>query len=81
MKYKLTPKEKEELQKLKEEIQKEQHRLAWQRLEEAEKKMLEKKEWKNDLAEYRRELYLDKYLVSLRYTGRKSKRPWGEDLD
>ena len=34
MKYKLTPKEKEDLQKLKEEIQKEQHRLAWQRMEE-----------------------------------------------
>ena len=79
-KYKLTPEEKEELRLLRIEIKKEQEKLAWQQLRRAEKKMLELRE-KFDYRAYRRELLLDKYLVTLRHKKRRGNRGWRDELD
>ena len=76
---KWTPEEQAKLQALRDEIEKYQNILRWQKIRQAEKKMLELRQ-KYDYRSLRRELLLDKYLVTLRYKGRKSKRPWRDEL-
>ena len=78
-KIKWTPEEQAKLQALRNEIEKYQNILRWQKIRQAEKKMLELRQ-KYDYRSLRRELLLDKYLVTLRYKGRKSKRPWRDEL-
>ena len=78
-KIKWTPEEQAKLQELRDEIEKYQNILRWQKIRQAEKKMLELRQ-KYDYRSLRRELLLDKYLVTLRYKGRKSKRPWRDEL-
>jgi|TARA_R100001082_G_scaffold102470_1_gene72589 hypothetical protein len=78
-KIKWTPEEQAKLQALRDEIEKYQNILRWQKIQRAQKKMLELRQ-KYDYRSLRRELLLDKYLVTLRYKGRKSKRPWRDEL-
>ena len=74
-KIKWTPEEKAKLQTLRDEIDKYQQILRWQKFRQAEKKLLELR-LRYDYRSYRRELLLDKYLVSLRY-----KKKWKRWLD
>ena len=65
-KVKLTEKQKADLQKLRDEISEYAHQEAWRRAIFAKIKMIElqlKYDWRSDL---RREMYLDKFLVTLR---------------
>ena len=78
-KIKWTPEEQAKLQALRDEFEKYQNILRWQKIQRAQKKMLELRQ-KYDYRSLRRELLLDKYLVTLRYKGRKSKRPWRDEL-
>ena len=78
-KIKWTPEEQAKLQALRDEIENYQNILRWQKIRQAEKKMLELRQ-KYDYRSLRRELLLDKYLVTLRYKGRKSKRPRRDEL-
>ena len=78
-KIKWTPEEQAKLQALRDEIEKYQNILRWQKIQTAQKKMQELLQ-KYDYRSLRRELLLDKYLVTLRYKGRKSKRPWRDEL-
>ena len=79
-KYKLTPKEKEDLELLRKEIDKYQNILQWQKIRRAEKKLLEIRE-RYDYRSYKRELLLDKYLVTLRPYAKKRRTnyPWERD--
>jgi hypothetical protein len=74
-KPKWTPEEKAKLQALRDEIERYQNILQWQKIRQAEKQMLKLRE-KFDYRSYRRELLLDKYLVTLRY-----KKKWKRWLD
>ena len=74
-KTKWTPEEKAKLQTLRDEIDRYQQILRWQKFRQAEKKLLELR-LRYDYRSYRRELLLDKYLVSLRY-----KKKWKRWLD
>jgi hypothetical protein len=63
-KVKLTEKQKADLQKLRDEISEYAHQEAWRRSIFAKIKMIElqlKYDWRSDL---RREMYLDKFLVT-----------------
>ena len=73
-KPKLTAKDKADLELLRKEIEKYEHILQWQKIRRAEKKMLQLR-LKYDYRNYRRELMLDRYLVSLR----PKKDKWWED--
>ena len=64
-KLKWTPEEKAKLEELRKEIDRYQNILHWQRIREAERKMLRLRT-RYDYRSLRRELMLDKYLVSLR---------------
>ena len=79
-KYKLTPKEKEDLELLRKEIDKYQNILQWQKIRRAEKKLLELRE-RYDYRSYKRALLLDKYLVTLRPYAKKRRTnyPWERD--
>ena len=74
-KPKWTPEEKAKLQALRDEIERYQNILQWQKIRQAEKQMLKLRE-KFDYRSYRIELLLDKYLVTLRY-----KKKWKRWLD
>ena len=74
-KIKWTPEEQAKLQTLRDEIDRYQQILRWQKFRQAEKKLLELR-LRYDYRSYRRELLLDKYLVSLRY-----KKKWKRWLD
>jgi hypothetical protein len=74
-KIKWTLEEKAKLQTLRDEIDRYQQILRWQKFRQAEKKLLELR-LRYDYRSYRRELLLDKYLVSLRY-----KKKWKRWLD
>ena len=74
-KIKWTPEEKAKLQTLRDEIDRYQQILRWQKFRQAEKKLLELR-LRYDYRSYIRELLLDKYLVSLRY-----KKKWKRWLD
>jgi|TARA_E500000318_G_C3500065_1_gene187985 hypothetical protein len=72
-KIKLTEEQEQQIQKLSDEIERQQHILRWQKYTRAKRKLLELK-LRYDYRSYRQERLLDKYLVSLRY---KKKRPKG----
>ena len=74
-KPKWTPEEKAKLQALRDEIERYQNILQWHKIRQAEKQMLKLRE-KFDYRSYRKELLLDKYLVTLRY-----KKKWKRWLD
>ncbi len=73
-KPKLTKEEEMKLDILRDSIQRYENLLQWQKLRRAEKKMLQLR-LKYDYRNYRRELMLDRYLVSLR----PKKDKWWED--
>ena len=79
-KYKLTPKEKEDLELLRKEIDKYQNILQWQKIRRAEKNLLELRE-RYDYRSYKRGLLLGKYLVTLRPYAKKRRTnyPWERD--
>ena len=79
-KYKLTPKEKEDLELLRKEIDKYQNILQWQKIRRAEKKLLKLRE-RYDYRSYRRELLLDKYLVTLRPYAKQRKTTHGREIN
>ena len=64
-KLKWTPEEKAKLEELRKEIDRYQNILTWQRIRKAEARLLELR-MRYDYRSYRRELLLDKYLVTLR---------------
>ena len=64
-KLKWTPEEKAKLEELRKEIDRYQNLLTWQRIRKAEKRLLDLR-LRYDYRSYRRELLLDKYLVTLR---------------
>ena len=64
-KKELTKEEKAKLEKLRNNIQRYQELLTWQKLRGAEKKMLELR-LRYDYRSTRREMLMDKYLVTLR---------------
>ena len=74
-KIKWTPEEKAKMQTLRDEIDRYQQILRWQKFRQAEMKLLELR-LRYDYRSFRRELLLDKYLVSLRY-----KKKWKRWLD
>ena len=69
-----TPDEEMKLEVLRKSIDRYQQILYWQKIRRAEKKMLELR-LRYDYRSYKRELMLDKYLVSLR----PKKDRWWED--
>ena len=69
-----TPEEEMKLEVLRKSIDRYQQILYWQKIRRAEKKMLELR-LRYDYRSYKRELMLDKYLVSLR----PKKDRWWED--
>ena len=69
-----TPEEEMKLDVLRKSIDRYQQILYWQKIRRAEKKMLELR-LRYDYRSYKRELMLDKYLVSLR----PKKDRWWED--
>ena len=73
-KPKLTKEEEMKLDILRDSIQRYENLLQWQKLRRAEKKMLQLR-LKYNYRNYRRELMLDRYLVSLR----PKKDKWWED--
>ena len=73
-KPKLTKEEEMKLDILRDSTQRYENLLQWQKLRRAEKKMLQLR-LKYDYRNYRRELMLDRYLVSLR----PKKDKWWED--
>lgn len=64
-KKKLSPQDEAALKKLRNNIQRYQELLTWQKLRRAEKKMLELR-LRYDYRSTRREMLMDKYLVTLR---------------
>ena len=64
-KIKWTPEEQAKLQALRDEIEKYQNILRWQKIRQAEKKMLELR-MRYDYRSTKQEMLLDKYLVTLR---------------
>ena len=73
-KPKFTPEEEMKLEVLRNSIDRYQQILYWQKIRRAEKKMVELR-LRYDYRSYKRELMLDKYLVSLR----PMKDRWWED--
>ena len=71
-KIKWTPEEKAKLQTLRDEIDRYQQILRWQKFRQAEKKLLELR-LRYDYRSYKREYFLDKYLVTLRPHAKRSR--------
>ena len=79
-KPKLTDQQKADLQLLREEIERYQNILQWQRIREAEKKMLELR-LRYDYRSTRREILMDKYLVTLRPYAKKRRTNYPDERD
>ena len=79
-KKKLTKEEKAKLEKLRNNIQRYQELLTWQKLRRAEKKMLELR-LRYDYRSTRREMLLDKYLVTLRPYAKKRRTNFPDERD
>ena len=75
-KIKWSQEELDKLNALRDNMARYQNLLQWQKLRRAEKKLLKLK-LRYDYRSYRREYFLDKYLVSLRY--KKPKGPLSEE--
>ena len=79
-KPKLTDHQKADLQLLRDEIERYQNILQWQRIREAEKKMLELR-LRYDYRSTRREILMDKYLVTLRPYVKKRRTNYPDERD
>ena len=79
-KPKLTAQQKADLQILRDEIERYQNILQWQRIREAEKKMLELR-LRYDYRSTRREILMDKDLVTLRPYAKKRRTNYPDERD
>ena len=79
-KPKLTDQQKADLQLLRDEIERYQNILQWQRIREAEKKMLELR-LRYDYRSTRREILMDKCLVTLRPYAKKRRTNYPDERD
>ena len=79
-KPKFTKEEEMKLDILRQSIDRYQNLLQWQKLRRAEKKLLELR-LRYDYRSYRRELMLDKYLVTLRPYAKKRRTNFPEERD
>ena len=79
-KPKFTKEEEMQLDILRQSIDRYQNLLQWQKLRRAEKKLLELR-LRYDYRSYRRELMLDKYLVTLRPYAKKRRTNFPDERD
>ena len=79
-KPKFTPEEEMKLEILRKDIDRYQNILRWQKIREAEKKLLELR-LRYDYRALRRDMLLDKYLVTLRPYARKRRTNWPDERD
>jgi hypothetical protein len=79
-KPKFTKEEEMKLNILRQSIDRYQNLLQWQKLRRAEKKLLELR-LRYDYRSYRRELMLDKYLVTLRPYAKKRRTNFPDERD
>tara|TARA_A100001515_G_C4545586_1_gene201695 strand:- start:200 stop:445 length:246 start_codon:yes stop_codon:yes gene_type:complete len=79
-KPKFTKEEEMKLDILRQSIDRYQNLLQWQKLRRAEKKLLELR-LRYDYRSYRRELMLDKYLVTLRPYAKKRRTNFPDERD
>ena len=79
-KIKLTPEEEMKLEILRKDIDRYQNILRWQKIREAERKLLELR-MRYDYRALRRDMLLDKYLVTLRPYAKKRRTNWPDERD
>ena len=79
-KPKFTPEEEMKLEVLRNSIDRYQNILRWQKIREAEKKLLELR-LRYDYRALRRDMLLDKYLVTLRPYAKKRRTNWPDERD
>ena len=79
-KIKFTPEEEMKLEILRKDIDRYQNILRWQKIREAEKKLLELR-LRYDYSALRRDMLLDKYLVTLRPYAKKRRTNWPDERD
>ena len=79
-KVKFTKEEQEKLDHLRAEIDRAQNIMQWQKIREAEAKLLELR-LRYDYRSTRREILLDKYLVTLRPYAKKRRTNWPDERD
>ena len=79
-KIKLTPEEEMKLEILRKDIDRYQNILRWQKIREAERKLLELR-MRYDYRALRRDILLDKYLVTLRPYAKKRRTYWPDERD
>ena len=79
-KIKLTPEEEMKLEILRKDIDRYQNILRWQKIREAERKLLELR-MRYDYRALRRDILLDIYLVTLRPYAKKRRTNWPDERD
>jgi len=79
-KTKLTPEEEMKLEILRKDIDRYQNILRWQKIREAERKLLELR-IRYDYRALKRDILLDKYLVTLRPYAKKRRTNWPDERD
>ena len=79
-KIKLTPEEEMKLEILRKDIDRYQNILRWQKIREAERKLLELR-MRYDYRALRRDILLDKYLVTLRPYAKQRRTNWPDESD
>ena len=79
-KPKVTPEEEMKLEILRKDIDRYQNILRWQKIREAEKKLLELR-LRYDYRALRRDMLLDKYLVTLRPYAKKRRTNYPDERD
>ena len=79
-KIKFTPEEEMKLEILRKDIDRYQNILRWQKIREAERKLLELR-IRYDYRALKRDILLDKYLVTLRPYAKKRRTNWLDERD
>ena len=79
-KPKFTPEEQMKLEILRKDIDRYQNILRWQKIREAERKLLELR-IRYDYRALKRDILLDKYLVTLRPYAKKRRTNWPDERD
>ena len=79
-KIKFTPEEEMKLEILRKDIDRYQNILRWQKIREAERKLLELR-IRYDYRALKRDILLDKYLVTLRPYAKKRRTNWPDGRD
>jgi|TARA_A100001035_G_C27438059_1_gene344626 hypothetical protein len=79
-KIKFTPEEEMKLEILRKDIDRYQNILRWQKIREAERKLLELR-IRYDYRALKRDILLDKYLVTLRPYAKKRRTNWPDERD